>query len=737
MREESIVRIAHLSDLHFGAHEKFDAWDSLADHLATVEQPKLILVTGDIVDSPKKSWFSLAKQRLDDLAKRVDAKYFVCPGNHDTYWRGNRLPGKKPAELFYAEFRDHFVTAERPETMWLGQSPHRWNIRLAGIDTSENARWSAKAFLSLRDRDRLKKLKDITEAEDQEPPHLVMVLLHHHLLPIRALEGDKQKLSQLFDFTAATNPAAIMETLASSYVDIALHGHEHARNCARYGSYAASAGPLAIVGAGSATGMETSKGWDVKRASFNILELRKNRSVYLREVRGPGAVAGDESWSTDAQATLLQTTEVRYNRFLRSLHRYRTDHPKPSQPIRVAVDQLASRTDFASSELQKHVTITATRDALVRDRRTSRLIKNGRFCIPLKNLSGQPITGNLPARIQLMDGRPLHLAASLLSIGNEPGAFELAVKIPNEDGEVLAESIELDYRWLDALILTKADFHLLTAHQLGEIRWEGLEFVAATVPDPVGSLTLSVTFPIGYAPTIEKFQVLHQRVKSGPREIDGFLTSRLQHTGTTVMLFVHYPLQGTQYAIAWEPVDTPEVEPHVKRFWDAAASGSIGFTMAKACLNGLAGHAWGTCASVAIYVPQFNSNCIVLRLIGFAAGDDALHARQPEETLPLKNTRGLYKHAWWDEPDNCAIAAADQKDETQALIDEGFLEGENILTVMPVKGIGGLQRYPHALVRIARLGPHDATHNLSALRASLAASQLAMVNILNDLEFLT
>jgi len=104
--------------------------------------------------------------------------------------------------------------------------------------------------------------------------------------------------------------------------------------------------------------------------------------------------------------------------------------------------------------------------------------------------------------------------------------------------------------------------------------------------------------------------------------------------------------------------------------------------------------------------------------------------------IPLKNTRALFKHAWWDEPDNFAIAAADHTDAQQTRIDEGFLEGESILTVMPVKGIGRLQRYPHALARIAWLGQNDAKHNLTTLRASLAASQLAMVNILNELEYL-
>lgn len=735
MREESCIRIAHLSDLHFGAHRRFDAWESMADYLAKVEKPKLILVTGDIVDSPKTSWFALAKQRLDDLAKRLDAAYFVCPGNHDIYWRGNRLPGRKPAQHFYATFRNHFVTAKRPEDLWLGTKPHRWLIRLAGIDTSEDARWSAQAFVSLTERDQLKKLKD--EEQTDEPPHLVLVLLHHHLLPVRALEGDQQKFSHLFDFTAATNPATIMETLASSYVDIALHGHEHARNCARYGSYAASAGPLAIVGAGSATGMATNQGWDVKRASLNILELRENRSVYLREVRGPGAMNGDESWTTDTQATLLQTTEVRHNRFLRALHRYRADHPASSQPIRVPVGQLASRADFASSELQKHVTITATRDALVRDRRTSRLIKNGRFSIPLKNLSGQPITGDLAARVQLINGQSLHLPASLLSIGNDPGAFELAVKLPDEEGEVLAQSIELDYRWLDAIVLTKDDFDLLAANQMGELRHEKLEFVAVTVPDPVGSLTLSVTFPIGYAPEVNKFRVLHRRVKDGSMEQAPFLTSKLQHTGTTVMLFLHYPLQGAQYVIAWEPIDAPKIEPKVSAFWHAAANDSIGLTMARACLEALSSQGWSHRASVSIYVPQCDPGCVVLRLVGFAAGSTALQPPKPEETIPLKKTRALFKHAWWDEPDNCAIAAADPTDEKQTRIDEGFLDGESILTVMPLKGIGTLQRYPHALVRIAWLGQNDAKHNSTTLRASLAASQLAMVNILHELEYLS
>src|SRR5215470_18779094 len=110
------VRIVHLSDLHFGVadselrlwgrlfgdHAKkfkrqqkmaaiskneIEIWKSLRDHLNENVKPHLILVTGDVVDTPDYDLYERAHDELNSLVTAGDTeeekkRCFVCPGNH-------------------------------------------------------------------------------------------------------------------------------------------------------------------------------------------------------------------------------------------------------------------------------------------------------------------------------------------------------------------------------------------------------------------------------------------------------------------------------------------------------------------------------------------------------------------------------------------------------------------------------------------------------------------------------
>ena len=79
--------IVHLSDLHFGSPNYQEVWSLTNEFLREIE-PDLLLVTGDLVDSPKKKLYEEVKKSLDEL--RI--QYFVCAGNHDRFYRGNQFP---------------------------------------------------------------------------------------------------------------------------------------------------------------------------------------------------------------------------------------------------------------------------------------------------------------------------------------------------------------------------------------------------------------------------------------------------------------------------------------------------------------------------------------------------------------------------------------------------------------------------------------------------------------------
>jgi Calcineurin-like phosphoesterase len=79
--------IAHLSDLHFGSKNYKDVWKLTAQFLWEIK-PDLLLVTGDLVDTPRRKLYEEVREKLDSL----HIPYHVCAGNHDRFWHGNQFP---------------------------------------------------------------------------------------------------------------------------------------------------------------------------------------------------------------------------------------------------------------------------------------------------------------------------------------------------------------------------------------------------------------------------------------------------------------------------------------------------------------------------------------------------------------------------------------------------------------------------------------------------------------------
>jgi 3',5'-cyclic AMP phosphodiesterase CpdA len=75
------IRIAHLSDIHFGAEQPLAVEAALASVAAFA--PTLTMVTGDITANGQPREFASARAWLDRLPRPI----LVTPGNHDTpYW---------------------------------------------------------------------------------------------------------------------------------------------------------------------------------------------------------------------------------------------------------------------------------------------------------------------------------------------------------------------------------------------------------------------------------------------------------------------------------------------------------------------------------------------------------------------------------------------------------------------------------------------------------------------------
>ena len=157
------IRIAHLSDLHFGALGQIETWGILKRHL--IEQVKknlihLAIVTGDIADTPDDKLLRVAHDELESLG----VTYYVCAGNHDRHKKGNTARVIKPVNSlinwwsgdgmakFSRWFEGRIPTLRNVANEKLTDGQDEWQIRIAGADSSINADISARGFLPPEDQ---------------------------------------------------------------------------------------------------------------------------------------------------------------------------------------------------------------------------------------------------------------------------------------------------------------------------------------------------------------------------------------------------------------------------------------------------------------------------------------------------------------------------------------------------------------------------------------------------------
>jgi predicted phosphodiesterase len=643
-------------------------------------KPELVLVTGDIVDTPRPALFTKAREALEKLNQGLGGragqpkKYIVCAGNHDRHTRGNAFPWDKAKSHFdAAEFPP--ASVEAPYSNWIGSEPHRWRILVATVDSSKRARYSAQAFL---DEPELTKIKALKNWNDPLPPNLVLLLIHHHLLPLPASEGRKHSVYDLIRPTAAVNPGTILEHIAESLVDIVIHGHEHKRNLAGYISYRPGTGQLAVVAAGSATGMQTLAGCDVRMASFNVLELRPDRSVWTCEY----AQDASNNWHMvpASETELLDSTTLRRNRFMRLSYLSRTAETVIEKE--------------ASGEWQKHFILTEKRDAIVRETRTGWRIENGEFGFSVQNDTGQPAH---PEASFEFDAKEEQKAAQLQifpfeAAPGQPGVYQLRLELGRKES-ILARSITTSYRWLDAVILTDRDFALIDKNRARSFRSSYKEFVAATVPIPLHNLTLSVTFPTGYYPAREQVEVYTQPTdRLADPLLDGPLARRLQFTGQTILLHVPFPLVNYRYCIVWTPVRGKPPTAESIKFREDICKEEPQF--AKKFLSALRNQPWSELATVAIYVPTRDDETADVEVVraDFARGPKVpTDAEFPPQRINLRGNEGHYRHAWWGE----RIAIAEDYAKR-----EGMLTNEAVVMSIPVQGLGVAEIPPWGILRL-------------------------------------
>jgi len=278
-KHPEFVKVAQISDLHFDADTRVPLRDRRGDAILELllndllkERPDVLVVTGDIADSPAdeaiyREWLSKAKRLLGrsavsfrdlllhtwgesrsyflEICRRCEIDsaraLFVLPGNHDYRVQGMG-PGIPDVER---EFRGVFGAYFRNAHLAFGDGRQpAIGMSIVTIDSNPVPDEHESLATGLVRTEEISKLRFLSEL----PPTPVaaawfrVCLLHHHPLPVvpaevfNELRSDPSLLDRIRGVAVAAfgaqttllrNAGAFLAAALSSQVDLVLHGHEH------------------------------------------------------------------------------------------------------------------------------------------------------------------------------------------------------------------------------------------------------------------------------------------------------------------------------------------------------------------------------------------------------------------------------------------------------------------------------------------------------------------------------
>lgn len=242
----TVIRLVHLSDLHFGAYVDLDQIAAL-ERLVPDLEPAAVIIAGDVSQRARHGEFQRALAFVEHC--RRTAPTLVVPGNHDVRWWASPF-GIRGDQPRYAHYRRYFGDTLGPVLSIPGArivgtvSAHglaagslTWNLRDVTV----------KGHLPVAETDRAR-----AEFEGAAADECRVVVLHHNVL--------RGRLSNRWGMA---RPHDTQRRLAASGADLILCGHDHEE----------SVGQLeggAVVAAASTPSSRT-RG---KRPSvFNLIEI--------------------------------------------------------------------------------------------------------------------------------------------------------------------------------------------------------------------------------------------------------------------------------------------------------------------------------------------------------------------------------------------------------------------------------------------------------------------------------
>ncbi len=592
MTEPGPYRIAHLSDIHFGSTFDASLWDYLNAVLKRMN-PKMIAVTGDVVDHGGLFMLLLARKELHALANECNACLRVVPGNHDVGLWGNiggwplsthfgiafsGIPTGTPTRLGLDTVLAWLPTFTRYRTWpWIGRWPFRivatlllfllratiWLFapgvgwlpivvgRAAG-DPSYDPNEPFLAYINSNDAKflatgnvnvtRLGHLQaHVALMSDSMSAALAprIALMHHHALPI-PYSDVREGLTSFEPFLVLRNAGTLLKELTRNDFDIVLHGHKHYSSFMRLGytNQQDVEGELAVIAAGS-TGVTHA---EAGRNSINIIETHSNG--YMLHV--PVFYGGGQSISS--VATLLTRA-------------------KPIHPIPM-LKRRAFRRAFEvqgreCSRLERSVAIDAWGTAQV-EQRVVGFSVGGTTSVRMRSINFSVSLGRIHPDACVLDDESVRQGFRLKDMGHTPTKRLQCIIELNR--AITSGTRPIDYGINHRSINT----FLVSGWEASRLDRDD-DWVSILPRFPTRRLLLTVTIPDGVTDLRPRVSVRRRKgypdlslddygdlSQTGDEEyeVDAAMTEHEQENlfeakpGTWV-LDVEYPLVGFQYRVEW------------------------------------------------------------------------------------------------------------------------------------------------------------------------------------------
>jgi 3',5'-cyclic AMP phosphodiesterase CpdA len=252
------ARIAHLSDIHFGAHdpkvvEGTVAW--LHEH-----RPDLVIISGDFTQRARVEQFREASAYLNRL--RGDGfQLLVVPGNHD-------VPLYDVARRFAAPLRRYKRYISNDLCPWYEDD----QVAVLGINT-------ARSLTVKSGRINREQMALIEERFGRVAQAKTRILVTHH--PLYAMPiGEGSELSE-----AVGRHDDAVAAVCRAGVHVALAGHFHRTYAAAARKMVERPGAALVIQAGTATSVRLRND---ELQSFNWIHAHRNNDIELQVIAWDG-----------------------------------------------------------------------------------------------------------------------------------------------------------------------------------------------------------------------------------------------------------------------------------------------------------------------------------------------------------------------------------------------------------------------------------------------------------------